>query len=133
MGTGRGFCYKVVFTYYFAISTEDASTCGPAPKPPAFPTMSTDVQLADTPQHRMAYVGDLSAPDAQMTFSRAGSGMIIIDHTEVNESLRGQGVGRKLLDRLVAFAREEKLKVIALCPYAKSVFDKDASIRDVLR
>ena len=95
--------------------------------------MNTDIHLTDTPNHRMAYVGDLDAPEAQMTFSRAGTGMIIIDHTEVGEHLRGQGVGRKLLDRLIAFAREEKLKVIPLCPYAKSVFDKDVSIRDVLR
>ena len=95
--------------------------------------MNTDIHLTDTSDHRMAYLGPLDAPEAQMTFSRAGTGMIIIDHTEVGEQLRGQGVGRQLLDRLVAFAREEKLKVIPLCPYAKSVFDKDASIRDVLR
>lgn len=95
--------------------------------------MNTDVHLADTPTHRMAYVGSLDAPDAQMTFSRAGEGMIIIDHTEVSDRLRGQGVGRKLLDRLVTFARENQLKVIPLCPFAKSVFDKDASIGDVLR
>ena len=95
--------------------------------------MNTDVHLADTPDHRMAYVGSLDAPDAQMTFSRAGEGMIIIDHTEVSDRLRGQGVGRRLLDRLVAFARREQLKVLPLCPFAKSIFDKDASIGDVLR
>ncbi|HFF4907178.1 TPA: GNAT family N-acetyltransferase, partial [Acinetobacter baumannii] len=46
---------------------------------------------------------------------------------------RGQGVGRQLLDALVAFVREKDVKVIPLCPYAKSVFDKDPSIGDVLR
>jgi predicted GNAT family acetyltransferase len=33
----------------------------------------------------------------------------------------------------VAFAREKNLKVIPLCPFAKAQFDKDASLRDVLR
>ncbi|HAV3649106.1 MAG: GNAT family N-acetyltransferase, partial [Acinetobacter baumannii] len=53
--------------------------------------------------------------------------------TDVNENYRGQGVGRQLLDALVAFVREKDVKVIPLCPYAKSVFDKDPSIGDVLR
>ncbi len=68
-----------------------------------------------------------------MTYTWAGEGMLIIDATDVNEKYRGQGVGRQLLDALVAFVREKDVKVIPLCPYAKSVFDKDSSIGDVLR
>ncbi|OSZ72989.1 GNAT family N-acetyltransferase [Hydrogenophaga sp. IBVHS1] len=70
---------------------------------------------------------------AEMTYSRVNESLIVIDHTEVDESLKGQGVGRQLLDALVTWARESKTKVIALCPFAKSQFDKDPSIRDVLR
>ncbi|SSR89149.1 acetyltransferase [Acinetobacter baumannii] len=68
-----------------------------------------------------------------MTYTWAGESMLIIDSTDVNENYRGQGVGRQLLDALVAFVREKDVKVIPLCPYAKSVFDKDPSIGDVLR
>jgi len=70
---------------------------------------------------------------AEMTYSRTSPLLIIIDHTEVGESLKGQGVGRQLLDALVAWVRATDTKVIALCPFAKAQFDKDASIRDVLR
>jgi predicted GNAT family acetyltransferase len=70
---------------------------------------------------------------AEMTYSRTGPTLIIIDHTEVDESLKGQGAGRQLLDALVAWVRSTDTKVIALCPFAKSQFDKDPSIRDVLR
>lgn len=69
---------------------------------------------------------------AQMTYSRAGDDLIIIDHTEVNEKLQGLGVARRLLDTAVAWARTTKTRVIATCPYAKAQFDKDPSIRDVL-
>lgn len=69
---------------------------------------------------------------AEMTYSRANPTLIIIDHTEVDPSLAGQGIGRKLLDALVAWARETKTKVMPLCPYAKAQFGKDAAIRDVL-
>ncbi|MCV0441119.1 MAG: N-acetyltransferase [Hydrogenophaga sp.] len=70
---------------------------------------------------------------AEMTYSRTSPSLIIIDHTEVDASLKGQGAGRQLLDALVAWTRETHTKVIALCPFAKAQFDKDASIRDVLR
>lgn len=69
---------------------------------------------------------------AEMTYSRAAPDLVIIDHTEVNEALRGLGVARRLLDTAIAWARETKTRVIATCPYAKSQFDKDPSIRDVL-
>ena len=79
----------------------------------------------------MAYAGSPDAPDAAMTFSMAGPRLMIIDHTEVGETLRGKKVGRQLLDQLVAKARAEKLKILPLCPYARSVFDKDPDISDV--
>ncbi len=69
----------------------------------------------------------------EMTFSKAGETMLIIEHTEVNESLRGMGVGERLLDQLVRYARANKLKVIPLCPFTKSVFEKKPEIRDVLK
>lgn len=69
---------------------------------------------------------------AAMTYSKAGEDKIIIDHTEVSEDFKGQGLGKKLLLALIDYVRENNIKVIPLCPYAKSVFDKDKSLRDVL-
>ena len=70
---------------------------------------------------------------AEMTYSRANASLIIVDHTDVDASLSGQGVGRKLLGALVEWARGSGTKVIPLCPFAKAQFDKDSSLRDVLR
>jgi predicted GNAT family acetyltransferase len=69
---------------------------------------------------------------AEMTYSRTNPSLIIIDHTEVDPSLSGQGVGRKLLGALVSWVRSAGIKVVPLCPFAKAQFDKDNSIRDVL-
>ena len=68
---------------------------------------------------------------AKMTYSRTSPTPVIIDHTEVSDALKGQGVGRQLLDALVAWARETNTKVMATCPYALAQFRKDATIRDV--
>lgn len=69
---------------------------------------------------------------AAMEFTMAGADKMIIDHTEVDETLKGRGAGRKLLNRLVEYVREQEIKVIPLCPFAHSVFKKDPEIRDVL-
>jgi len=68
----------------------------------------------------------------EMTYTSAGNGIFIIDHTTVEEGHNGKGFGRKLLIKAVDFARENNLKIIPLCSYAKSVFDKDPGIEDVL-
>ena len=67
-----------------------------------------------------------------MTFTRVNPKLVIIDHTEVSDSLKGQGAGRQLLDAAVAWARANDTKFIAVCPFAKAQFEKDPSIRDVL-
>ncbi|MEQ8239955.1 MAG: GNAT family N-acetyltransferase [Cyclobacteriaceae bacterium] len=69
---------------------------------------------------------------AEMTYSLAGSDRIIIDHTYVGEELRGQGVGDKLVRKAVDFAREKSMSIIPLCPFARSVFNKNNELRDVL-
>ena len=69
---------------------------------------------------------------AQMTYSRAGDDLVIIDHTEVLQELQGLGIARRLLDSAVAWARQTKTRVTATCPYAKAQFEKDPSIGDVL-
>jgi uncharacterized protein len=68
----------------------------------------------------------------KMTYTWAGDSKFIIDHTEVSEDFSGKGVGKKLLMATVDYARTNNLKIIPLCPFAKSVFDKVEEIRDVL-
>ncbi len=67
-----------------------------------------------------------------MTYSWAGGDKLIIDHTEVDPAFSGKGVGKDLLMELVRYARTSGIKVVPLCPFARSVFDKVPDIRDVL-
>ena len=70
--------------------------------------------------------------EALMTFVFAGEDKIIIDHTEVNPGNNGKGFGKMMVLKAVEFAREKNIKILPLCPFAKSVFDKTPEIRDVL-
>ena len=68
---------------------------------------------------------------AQLTYTVAGT-KIILDHTEIDDSLRGTGTGRKLVAAAVDWAREEDVRLMPLCPFARSVFEKTPEYRDVL-
>jgi predicted GNAT family acetyltransferase len=68
-----------------------------------------------------------------ITYSKAGDTMLILDHTEVNDAYRGQGIGKVIVMHIVGVARRDGLKILPLCPFAKSVFDRTEAIRDVLR
>ena len=70
---------------------------------------------------------------AELSFSKAGTTMIIIDHTEVPEAFRGQGAGLKLVERAIADARASLKKIIPLCPFAKAQFAKHPEWDDVLK
>jgi uncharacterized protein len=68
---------------------------------------------------------------AELSYTTAGS-RVILDHTDVSDALRGTGSGKKLVIAAAEWARNANVKLIPLCPFAKSVFDKTPEIRDVL-
>ena len=68
---------------------------------------------------------------AEMTYKKSGDRMTI-DHTEVDKSLQGKGVGKDLVEAGVEFARKNNLKIVAECPFAKKVIDETPEFQDVL-
>jgi len=80
------------------------------------------------------YVEENGVILAEMTYSMTGTTLMIIDHTEVSDELRGKNVGYQLVHTAVEYARTNHIKILPLCPFAKSVFDKKgAAFADVLR
>lgn len=88
-------------------------------------------QINDTKKGYFEAVED-GKEAGKMTYTWAGDSQFIIDHTEVSPEFNGKGVGKKMLMAAVDFARKNNVKIIPLCPFAKSVFDKVEEIRDVL-
>lgn len=73
-----------------------------------------------------------TGPTAEMTYSKAGERLVIIDHTEVPDALRGTGVGQALVSRAVADARAAGKKILPLCPFAAAQFRRHGDWADVL-
>ncbi len=60
------------------------------------------------------YVIRRNGEEAELTWSVTSPTLIIADHTGVPDSFRGTGAGLALVTRLVADARAEGFKVVAL-------------------
>ena len=54
-----------------------------------------------------------------------------MNHTYVSDVLRGKGVAKKLLDAAADYARENNLKMNAICSYVVSAFEKSDAYDDV--
>jgi predicted GNAT family acetyltransferase len=92
----------------------------------------SEVQLEINDKNGFFYIDIEGNQEAKMTFVFAGDDKIIIDHTEVNPGNEGKGFGKKMVTKAVEWARENNIKIVPLCPFAKSVFDKVPEFRDVL-
>ena len=80
----------------------------------------------------MFYVGQDGTILAEMVYTMPSPDKMIIEHTEVDDSLSGKGVGKQLVHTAVEYARANGIKIIPLCPFAKGVLDKVKDWQDVL-
>lgn len=66
------------------------------------------------------YVARKDGEEAELTYSISSPTLVIADHTGVPEGLRGTGVGRALVTRIVEDALAEGFKIVPLCPFVNS-------------
>jgi predicted GNAT family acetyltransferase len=69
---------------------------------------------------------------ARLTYTQPAADTMIMDHTEVDDELRGKNVGYLMVQNAVQYARSHHMKILPLCPFVKSVFDKKPEYHDVL-
>jgi predicted GNAT family acetyltransferase len=69
--------------------------------------------------------------EAELTYSILSPTHIIADHTGVPDAMRGTGAGRRLVERLVADARAEGVKITPLCPFVRAQAQRHPEWADV--
>ena len=77
----------------------------------------------DEKQHGAFYITEGGEQLGEMVVSISGSNLTVY-HTEVSAKAEGKGYAKQLLAKMVAHARENKLKVIPLCPYVHAQFKR---------
>ena len=79
------------------------------------------------------FIGDdENNPQAYMTYYFKTKSVIVIDHTFVVSALRGQNIANRLFLFIVKMAEEEGWKIIPLCSYVVSAFEKHSELHHLL-
>lgn len=67
----------------------------------------------------------------EITFVRIGPDKLIIDYTGVAPDYRHQQIGLTLVRNVANMARIQHRRVIALCPFARAMFNRFAEFDDI--
>jgi predicted GNAT family acetyltransferase len=94
--------------------------------------MSMEIQHEDQGKKGEFYVEEAGKRVAKLQYFHSREGEINAYHTEVADSLAGQGIGKKLVTALAAFAREKNVKVHATCTYAHKIMSGSDEYKDLL-
>ena len=89
-----------------------------------------EIKLSEDETKGYAIAKEEGTKAGEMTYSKASTSLIIIDHTEVEPAFNGKGVGKQLLYKIVEMAREKNIKILPLCPFANAMFRKLTLVHD---
>ncbi|MGB3165362.1 MAG: GNAT family N-acetyltransferase [Alteraurantiacibacter sp.] len=90
-----------------------------------------DIETTDQTTHG-AYRMDVEGADrqAELTWQARGQARVA-DHTFTPPAARGKGIALKLVEAMVADAREQGFTIVPQCPYVEAQFRKHAEWADV--
>ena len=90
------------------------------------------IQHKQKDNHEMYFIEEDGDILAEIIYVSNDPNTIIIEHTEVSPELKGQNVGFQLVNHVVEHARTNGMKIVPVCTFARSVFDKKPDFSDVL-
>ena len=91
-------------------------------------TESISVRYEENKSRSAAYDGNQEV--GYCSYSVDGD-VWVLEHTVVDPAYKGHGLARKLVDAVVTAASDSHVKILPLCSYAASLFQKDKKYADV--
>lgn len=89
------------------------------------------IQHREDEHEGVFYLRENGQDIAEMVY-RKEPGRMIIEHTEVDEQLRGKNIGFQLVEQGVEYARQAHLKIVPLCEFARKTIERHKEFQDVL-
>lgn len=84
-------------------------------------------------KNQIALFDEASRVIAEVTFPDVDEDTVNIDHTFVDDSLRGQGVAGQLMEAAAGYLRTRNKKAVLTCSYAVKWFGKHPEYADVVK
>lgn len=78
----------------------------------------------------MFYLEDEEGIVSELTYKNR-DGVMMIDHTQTRESMKGNGLASKIVDHVVRYARENSIKINPVCPFVVAKFNEIMEYQDV--
>ena len=75
-------------------------------------------------ENQYLLLGENDETLAEIDFPMIKEGVIEITHTIVSPSLQGQGIAKKLVEKVLEIAKEKGYRVTASCSYARHYLEK---------
>ncbi len=69
---------------------------------------------------------------AEITYAVRHPDTMVVDHTEVSETLKGKNIGKELVSAVVEHAKLKGRHIIAACPFTRAVMQKTEGYRELL-
>ena len=86
--------------------------------------IGSDIRLEKTERGGRYFITMPNGEESRLTYVVAGPGHIIADHTFVPVPYRGDGVGKAMVERLIADARSGGLKITPACWFVADEFER---------
>ncbi len=83
-----------------------------------------EISFEETPKGGRYFMTMPNGQESRLTFVRVGQGHIIADHTFVPVPYRGDGVAERLVETLIAGARERGDRITPTCWYVADEFER---------
>ncbi len=91
----------------------------------------TEIRFEHDPETQNFYA-ILPEGKAIMAYKANREGKIFVTHTEVDAALRGKGVGGKLALHVLEYIRNNKLKLVPLCPFMVAYLKRHTEHMDLV-
>jgi len=82
--------------------------------------------------HKIYVKNEIGTVIVNATFPFIEEGVVVVDHTYVDPTLRGQGIASILMHEVYKHAKAKGYKVVATCPYAVVWFKKHKEFNDII-
>jgi uncharacterized protein len=88
------------------------------------------IQHAEAGPRGAFYVEQGGQRIAELTYSMADRD-VVVGHTWVDPAHRGTALASRLVEAVAGWARRENRKIVPVCSYVQSVFDRSPQYHDV--